>query len=587
LIIGLVAFVAEWLPVDLTALAIAVALMLLKLISPREGLSGFGDPATLTVMAMFILSSGVVKSGAVVRVRDWLVRLGGRQPSQQLIAMGVVIGPISAFVNNTAVVAIFMPIVEQWRRRLGISPAKLLMPLSFITVLGGMLTLLGTSTNLVASGLSAKFGYGAFSLFQFSGLGLVTLLAGMVVLVLVGPKLLPSREPTSLEAELEEDYQISNYLSEVVVSQTSPLIGQTLNTSLLQREFDVKVLELIRDSSHFSLPLADKTLQTGDILLVYANRQQLLLLREQEGLDLLPEVKFGGAHELERELSSGELGIAEVLILSSSRLVGTTLKELGFRQRYNATVLAIRRGEEILHERLGRVTLRFGDVLLIQGPRQSLRGLRTTRELLVLHQEELDNYRTDKLWIALAIALGVIICASFDGKWVHVWALLGVLLMVATRVLKPGEVYGAVRWYVIVLLAGLFPLGASLEKSGAAQWLADHLSSLGSHLNGFGLLSFLYLITALLSEVLSNPAAVAVMLPIAVKVAKSLNPYALMYLVTFAASNSFLTPIGYQTNTMVYTVGGYRFFDFVRLGLPLTLTMVLITPLAVMLLYGL
>jgi di/tricarboxylate transporter len=227
--------------------------------------------------------------------------------------------------------------------------------------------------------------------------------------------------------------------------------------------------------------------------------------------------------------------------------------------------------------------------MLVQAPRQSIKGLRTTRELLVLHQEELNTYRTDKLWIALAIILGVIILASFDGKWVHIWALLGVLLMVATRVLKPGEVYGAVRWDVIILLACLFPLGTALENSGAAQWLADQLAVFGAHFSGYGLLTFLYLVTAILTEMLSNPAAVAVMLPIAVKVAKtlSLNPYALMYLVTFAASNSFMTPIGYQTNTMVYTAGNYRFFDFIKLGVPLTLTMLLVTPLAVILLYGL
>jgi di/tricarboxylate transporter len=585
LVIALIAFVAEWVPVDLTAIFVAIALIVLGLVTPDEGVAGFGNSATITVMAMFILSAGISRTGVIQIVRDWLVKLGGKNANQQIFILGVIVGPITAFINNTAVVAVFLPIIEDWCKKQGISPSKLMIPLSYVTVLGGMITLIGTSTNILASGVSKQLGYGAFSLFQFTALGLITFAVGLFYLTLFAPRLLPDRKPPSGDLE---GYGLKDYVSEVVITPRSSLIGQTLRSSELQRKFDVDVLELIRDGSHFPQPLADKSLIAGDILLVRGGRNDLLKIREEKGLEIIPDVQFS-QEELETQLDSGEEEIAEVLILSNSRLVGSTLKELRFRQRYNATVLAIRRGEELLRDRLGKTPLQFGDLLLVQGPKESFKGLQTSRELLVMESRDVENLRPDKAWVAVAIILGVIVVSAFNWMPILVSALIGVALMVVTGCLRPGEIYGAVRWDIIFLLAGLLPLGTAMEKSGTTQWMADQLLAVGGHFSGYWVLTFFYIATSLLTEILSNNAAVVLMIPIAVKVAKilSLNPLAFMYAVTFAASNSYLTPIGYQTNTMVYGPGGYKFFDFTRVGAPLNLILTILTPLLIIWLYGL
>jgi di/tricarboxylate transporter len=566
---------------------VAIVLILLGLVTPEEGIAGFSNSATVTVMAMFVLSAGITRTGVIQVIRDRLLVWGGKNPHQQVFVLGALVGPISAFINNTAVVAIFLPIVEDWCKKQKISPSKLLIPLSYATVLAGMITVVGTSTNILASGISAKLGYGEFSLFQFTALGVVTFLAGLIYLTIFAPKLLPDRKSSTGEF-LDDDYGSKVYLSEVIISPRSNLIGQTLSESGLQRKFDFDVLELIRNKVHLSQPLADKVLNAGDILIVHSSREELLKIKDERGLEIFADVKFHKG-DVESVITTGEEKLAEVLILSNSRLIGTTLKDLKFRQRYNATVLAIRRGSELLQGRLGKIPLKFGDLLLVQGPKQSFVGLQTTRELLVLEEKEIESLRQDKGMIALIITLSVIIIAAFDIQPILVTSLVGVVLMVITGCLKPGEVYGSIRWDIIFLLAGLIPLGTAMDNSGTTKWLADNLVAIGGNLSGFWILVFFYLITSVLTEILSNNAAVVLMIPVAVEVAKTLglNPLAFMYAVTFAASNSYLTPIGYQTNTMVYAPGGYKFLDFTRLGAPLNLILTILTPSLIVLFYGL
>ncbi|HEY9771241.1 MAG TPA: SLC13 family permease [Coleofasciculaceae cyanobacterium] len=584
---ALVCFITEWLPVDITALCVAVVLILLGLVTPEEGIAGFGNSATITVMAMFILSAGISRTGVIQVFRDLLLKWGGKSITRQILIMGLLVGPISGFINNTAVVAIFLPIVEEWCKKRGISPSKLLMPLSFVTILGGMITLIGTSTNVLASGIAKDLGYGEFSLFQFTGLGILTFLVGLGYLAFIAPRLLPNRKnPTS--DVVSEDYGLEDYVTEVIVTPSSKLIGKTLRSSQIRRDFNVDVLEIIRNGARQAQPVSSIPFSAGDILLVRGKTEDVLKIKTEQSLDILPDLKFNQKN-LASELSSEDEGIAEVLILSNSRLIGTTLKDLRFRQRYNLTVLAVRRGEELIRDRLGKVSLRFGDLLLVQGAKQSLLGLQTTRELLVMEQKEPESIRRDKAWIAVGIILGVILLAAFDWLPILVSALVGVMLMIITGCLKPGEVYGAVRWDVIFLLAGLIPLGTAMENSGATKWLADNLLVAGGNFSGYWILLFFFVVTSLLTEILSNNASVVLLIPIAAEVATSLNlnPISMMFAVTFAASNSFMTPIGYQTNTMVYTPGGYKFSDFFRVGAPLNLIMAIVTPLLIVWLYGL
>ncbi|GFE70149.1 SLC13 family permease [Chroococcus sp. FPU101] len=585
-VVALFFFIGEWFPVDFVAICVAVVLILLKLVTPEEGIAGFSNNATITVMAMFILSAGISRTGAIQIVRDLLLKWGGRNTTQQMLVMGGLVGTISAFINNTAVVAVFLPIVEDWCKKQKISPSQMLIPLSYVTILGGMITVIGTSTNVLASGISEKLGYGQFGLFDFTVVGLLTFLTGLIYLAFFAPKLLPNPKISDLD-NVGDDYQLQDYVSEVIISPSSSLIGQTLRESGIQRKFDLDVLEIIHNGNHFPQPLTDKTLSAGDILIIRSKREDLLKIRDEKGLEIVADVKFN--NKLEKELTEGQEKLAEILILSNSRLIGSNLKDLRFRQRYNATVLAIRRGEELIRDRLGKVSLKFGDLLLVQGPKDSFIGLQTTRELLVLEQRDVETLKSSKAWISVAIISGVVLLAAFDILPILVSSLIGVILMVLTGCLKPGELYGSVRWDVIFLLAGLIPLGTAMDNSGATEWLAKGLVSLGGSLSGFWILFFFYVITSLLTEILSNNAAVVLMIPISVKVAETLqlNPYAFMFAITFAASNSFMTPIGYQTNTMVYGAGGYKFMDFVKVGAPMNILLAIVAPILITWWFGL
>jgi di/tricarboxylate transporter len=586
-VLALILFVAEWVPSDIVAIIITLLLTILGLITPEESISGFSNSATITVMAMFILSAGISRTGAIQIVSELLLKLGGKRPFQQIFILGLIVGPTTAFINNTAVVAVFLPIVEEWCRRQRISVSKLLIPLSYAAILGGMITVIGTSTNVLASGLSEQLGYGTFSLFQFTKLGLVTFSIGLIYLSVIAPKLLPNRRKHTDDI-LTQDYGLKDYISEILIPPGSTLVGKTLDSTGLQHKFDVDVLEIIANETHFHQPLEDKKLQACSVLLIRSSREDLIKIKDEEGVEILPEF-IKNKKSLQAQLSTENEGIAEVLIPSSSSLIGSTVKEVRFRQRYNVTVLAVHRGQEITRERLSEIRLKFGDVLLVQGPKQSLVGLQINRDFLVLTQRELETLRRDKASIAIGIGLGVVAVAAFKLLPILISSLVGVVLMVLTGCLKPREIYSAVRWDIIFLLAGLIPLGIAMEKSGATQWLANNLVAIGGNLSGYWILTFFFILTSIFTEMISNNASVVLMLPIAVNVAEKLNfsPFAFMLTVIFAASNSFITPIGYQTNTMVYGAGGYKFTDFIRVGTPLNLLMTIIVPPLIILFYGL
>ena len=586
-VLALILFVAEWFPSDIVAIITTLLLTTLGLVTPEESISGFSNSATVTVMAMFILSAGIARTGAIQIVSELLLKWGGKRPSQQIFILGLIVGPATAFINNTAVVAVFLPIVEQWCKRQRISVSKLLIPLSFAAILGGMITLIGTSTNVLASGLAQQLGYRAFSLFEFTKLGLVTFTIGLIYLALLAPRLLPSRKKHT-DDFLSQDYGLKDYISEVFITPGSNLVGKTLDSSGLQHKFDLDVLEIIADDTHFQQPLEDKKLQACEVLLVRSSRKDLIKIKDEEGIEILPEF-IHNKKSLEAQLGAEDEGIAEILIPSNSNLIGSTIKEVRFRQRYNVTVLAVHRGQEITLERLSEIRLKFGDVLLVQGPKQSLLGLQINRNLLVLTQRNLETLRRDKASIAIGIGLGVVVVAAFNWLPILISSLIGVVLMVLTGCLKPREIYDAVRWDIIFLLAGLIPLGIAMDKSGATQWLGNNLVAIGGNLSGYWILTFFFIITSILTEMISNNAAVVLMLPIAANVAEqlSLNPFAFMLTVVFAASNSFITPIGYQTNTMVYGAGGYKFTDFMRVGTPLNLLMTIIVPPLIIFFYGL
>jgi di/tricarboxylate transporter len=574
LALSIVLFVWGVIPPEVTGLLAAGLLMATGVLKPGEALQGFGSPALITVMALFALSAGLFRSGALDRLRGLIGSDAVRSPKRMIVLLSAVVGPVSAFVPNTPIVASLLPVVEGWCHRRRISPSKVLLPLSFATVLGGTLTLLGSSVNLLASEVSEKLGYGAFGLFSFTKIGIGVWLVGSLVMALLSDRLLPDRG--SDDDDLARDITSSGYLTEVMIPASSELIGQSLHGSRLQRRFDVDVLELHRGPERFTPPLADRPLQQGDRLLLRCTRADLLRLQQEQMVVLAPTPETA-------DTLADSQRMVEVLLPSGSSLAGGCLRDMRFRQRYNATVLALRRGNSVLRERLGKAVLREGDVLLLQGPKDAIRGLQANNDLVVLEQLEDDLPTVSRKRLAMVIAVLAILLPSLGLIPLVASVLLGTVAMVATGCLRSGELQRSIRLDVILLLGSLGSFSVALEKTGLAEAMAKGLLSGLADWPIYWAVAAVFLFTTLLTEVMSNAATVAMVIPIAGKLAIGLGiaPMALIFTVLFGASQSFLSPVGYQTNLMVFGPGRYRFLDVARYGFPLTVVMTLLVPLLI------
>ena len=579
---SIVLFIGGWLAPEVTGLLAAALLIVSGVLKPGEAVEGFGSPALITLMGLFALSAGLFRSGGLDRLRALIGSDAVRSPKRMIAVMVAAVGPVSAFVPNTPIVASLLPVIEGWCQRRGISPSKVLLPLSFATVLGGTMTLLGSSVNLLASEVSSKLGYGAFGLFSFTAIGIGVWLTGGLMMVVLADRFLPDRGTD--DDDLIANLSSSGYLTEVKIPLGSELIGQSLHGSRLQRRFDVDVLELHRGSERFLPPLADRTLVLGDRLLLRCSREDLLRLQQDHTVVLAPTPEQPVLPDQQNDQR-----MVEVLLPSGSTLAGDCLRELRFRQRYNVTVLALRRGNEVLRERLGRVQLREGDVLLLQGPKDAIRGLQANNDLVVLEQLEKDLPTVSRKRIALLISALVILLPSFEIIPLVAAVLLGTVAMVATGCLRPGELQRAIRLDVILLLGSLASFSVALEKTGLAAALAKALLAGLHHWPVYAALLVVFLFTTLLTEVMSNAATVAMLIPIAGQLAQGLDqpPMAFIYCVLFGASQSFLSPVGYQTNLMVFGPGRYRFLDIPRYGFPLTIVMTLMVPFLICRWFGL
>ena len=570
---AIVLFVSGWLAPEVTGLLAAGLLIATGVLKPGEAVEGFGSPALVTLMGLFALSAGLFRSGGLDRLRAAIGSDAIRTPKRMIALMVAVVAPVSAFVPNTPIVATLLPVLEGWCRRRGVSPSKVLLPLSFATVLGGTITLLGSSVNLLASDVSEKLGYGAFQLFSFSAIGIGVWLVGGVVMVLLADRSLPDRglDDDNLVASLSS----GGYLTEVQIPQGSELIGQSLHATRLQRRFDVDVLELHRDQERFLPPLADRTLVLGDRLLLRCSREDLLRLQQEDTVVLAPTPD--AAYQADQQ---NDQRIVEVLLPSGSTLAGDCLRDLRFRQRYNCTVLALRRGNDLVRERIGRVVLREGDVLLLQGPKDAIRGMQANNDLVVLEQLEKDLPTVSRKRISLSIAALVILLPTFQLIPLVAAVLLGTVAMVATGCLRPGELQRAIRLDVILLLGSLASFSVALEKTGLAAAMAQGLIASLRNWPIYWALAAVFLFTTILTEVMSNAATVAMVIPIAGQLALGLGhpPMAFIYAVLFGASQCFLSPVGYQTNLMVFGPGRYRFLDIARYGFPLTCIMTVVVP---------
>ncbi|EMA14575.1 SLC13 family permease [Haloarcula marismortui] len=614
IVAALVLFATEALPVDVTAIAVMVALMLAEPattlaadagliaepvyvlhqagdgISPLDrGLSGFASTATITVLAMFILSDGVQRTGIVQILGAKIASLTGDSETKQLSATVGLVAPISGFINNTAAVAILLPMVTDIAHKGKLSPSKLLLPLSYASMFGGMLTLIGTSTNILASQLSAELIDQPFSMFEFTQLGIIVTVIGTVYLLTVGRYLVPSRIP--VEEDLTEEFEMGEYLTEVVVRQDSPLIGQTVDEALRVSAFDVDIVQLVREKRTFLEPLGQKSIRAGDVFAVRTDRDTLVDLLDVEGLDIIPDVEVDDA---ELETANERKNLVEVVVAPGSSLIGETLASTNFRQRYDATVLALRHGQELYRQRMDHVTLRIGDTLLVQATPESIDRLNRNNDFIVAQEVARPDFRRSKIPVAIGIVAAVVGVAALTPVHIVISALGGALAMVLTGCLRPPELYDAVQWDVIFLLAGVIPLGTALQETGGADLLAElFVMGAGSVLTAGGglavVLGLMYLVTALLTNIISNNASVVLMIPVAIETAQQLNAnaFAFVLAVTFAASTAFMTPVGYQTNLLVYGPGGYRFTDYLKVGAPLQAVFAVATTLGIAYFWGL
>ena len=556
-------FVREVIRVDMVALVALSLLLVAGVLEPDAALRGFSNSATVTVASMFILSAALLRTGFGEIAGGLMAQVAEKNPWLGLLGLMVGVGTVSAFINNTAAVAILLPVVLGVSNRIGVSPSKLLMPLSFASMFGGVCTLIGTSTNLLASEVARQNGAEPFGMFEFAPLGLVFFFCGTVYMMTLGHRLIPERRPPE---DLTSTFQMSDYLLDVVVTETSRLVDSRLMDDEWLRELEIDVLEIQRGGERRVHPRSEMVLQSGDQLRIRTRLPTIRKLREAEEIDLAPAVSWG-----DEELAAGEMALVEVVVPAGSSLVGRSLERSRFRNRYEATVLAIAHSGELLHQSLKTVRFSAGDTLLIETRRSNLPQLRKTRDFIFVSEPQLGGVRRSKLVPALLILTAVVVSAAAGWMPIVVSSLVGAVAMVLTRCISIEQAYEAVDWKIIFLLAGVLGLGTALDQTGGAALLSNVVLNSLSFLGPVAVLSIFYLLTSLLTEAMSNNATVVLLAPVALVTADSLGVDSRPFLmaVTFAASASFMTPVGYQTNTIIYGPGRYRFADFLRVGLPL------------------
>ena len=566
---GFVLFVTELFSIDVTAILLLTVLLLLGYLSPSEAISGFSNPAVITIALLFILSHALEKTGLLEYLVVRINRLTSQSKSLGKTVYLLAIGFASAVVNNTAIVAIFIPVTIRMAQKFKISPSKLLIPLSYAAILGGTLTLVGTSTNLLVNSIySASGAVKPLGMFEFTKYGLILLGIGLIYIVIIAPKILPSRSITS---SLTRSYHLGGYLTEMRISKKSPLVGNTCLDRGINYNYDVMVLSIYRDNKELiSRNIRRKKLKTGDVLFVRGTLENFLRMKEVEKVSLLTDEKL-----TQKELEQEDNVLVECLLSDQSNLIGNSLMTANFRRRFGAFILAIRREGTIFRKKIAHIILNAFDTLLVYGPVNKIEGLSKSGDFIVLGEVKTELRKQQFWWMTIVVILGAITFTALGIMPIVKSAMTGVVILLVFGVLTPQESYQSIHWKVIVLIAALIPVGTVIQSSGTADWIGGLITSVvqltPSEWQPRVLLALIYLITMILTEVSSNAATAIIMTPIALAVSQQMGfePRTFIFAVAFAASASFITPVGYQTNLMVYGPGGYKFIDYIKVGLPL------------------
>ena len=564
-------FVMEILPIEVTAMGAIGLLLLFDVLSWQEAISGFSNPAVVTIGAIFIMSRALVKTGFLEVFADFLAKKGGNRKWLTIFIFLLTVSIISGFINNTAAVAIFIPLAIDLCQRFRISPTKILLPLSYAAIFGGTLTLIGTSTNLIVSSVMEEFNMTPFSMFEFTKLGVIFLVLGTLYNLIISKWFMPSR---SIISSLTRKYHMGSFLTEFKISEDSPLVGYTYGEMEIAEKYNLQVYKIIRDSENIRFNLHNTIIREGDIFLVQINVKEMLKFKDDMKVLLLSDVKMN-----QSELTGKNHVIIEGIVSQQSALIGKNLQEFDFRSRFGSFVLAIKRQRELLRNKIAHIRFKFSDTLLIMVPKERLDILRTSNDIIVL--EELDiHLRYERYWwFSILVIPVVMLLATFGVIPIVKGAVLGAILLLVLRSLSIQDAYESISWSVIFLIASLVPLGIAIQKTNLDEVIGNLIIGIGTLIGGREgldptiILAVLYGVTFILSAFISN-AAVAVMLtPIGIMLATILNvdPRPFLVAICFGASCSFMTPMGYQTNMMVFAPGQYRLKDFFQMGIPLTI----------------
>ncbi|HSG43178.1 MAG TPA: SLC13 family permease [Anaerolineales bacterium] len=572
IVVALFIFATEKLRVDVVALLVLITVGLTGLVGSKEVFAGFSNSAVITVWAVYIVSGGLFNTGVADYMGRFILHLSGTSEVRLIAIIMIVCGTMSAFMNNVGATAMLMPAVVSisWQTKIPVS--KLLIPLSFSSLLGGGITLIGTPANILATNIVSDRGLPTFGFFDFAPVGIAVFAAGILYMIFVGRHLLPVRQPP-IDKKISN--QLRSYLFEAQVLEDGKLAGVSLLDSRLGADYDLTVVGIVRDKKTKKILHRNTIIQSNDILLLEGSVDKLITAKDELGLIVLAEKQ----EDLNVLDTGQDDDVLEATLAPRSSMVGRTLQSLQFRDRFGFTVLAVQREGEMITKRLRSIKLQFGDNLLLQGPRDRIPSLQQGNDFLVLEAIDIPKNVKHKMPIAIATLITVIGLVVFAGLDISLAMVMGAVTMVLTGCLSIEEAHESIDWRTVFLVAGMLPLGTAMETTGAARYIADGMLSVIGGMGPLAALAGIYLLAALITQPMSNAAAMVLVVPIAIDTAQSLgaNHLAFVLAVVVGGVTSFLTPVGHKANVLVFGPGGYKFFDYARVGGLLTVMIFIVT----------